>query len=144
MLGRVHPRHAAPRWLVSVAGYRSDDDPGWAGQPPRHRLVGGPWPAGPPDPAAVWSVRWELSYLSVAGVLVGMLAWNFGTRRVGPLNATLFINFMPVMTFAFRGLQGYRFAAIELLGATLVVAALVANNLYLRAKYLRRLAAPSV
>ena len=77
-------------------------------------------------------------------MLVGMLAWNFGTRRVGPLNATLFINFMPVMTFAFRGLQGYRFAAIELLGATLVVAALVANNLYLRAKYLRRLAAPSV
>ena len=95
-----------------------------------------------PDPHAIWSVRWELSYLSIGGVLVGMLAWNFGIRRVGPLNATLFINFMPVMTFAFRGFQGYRFAPIELLGAGLVVTALVANNFFLRAQYLRRLAVP--
>jgi drug/metabolite transporter (DMT)-like permease len=64
-----------------------------------------------------------------------MLAWNFGNQRIGPLNATLFINFMPVMTFGFRSLQGYQFSKVELLGAGLVVAALVANNVYLRVAY---------
>ena len=85
-----------------------------------------------PTTEALWAIRWPLAYLSFAGVLVSMLAWNFGNQRIGPLNATLFINFMPVMTFGFRSLQGYRFSSIELLGAGLVVAALVANNVYLR------------
>ena len=81
-------------------------------------------------------MRWELSYLCFAGVLLSMLAWNFGNQRIGPLNATLFINFMPVVTFAFRALQGAQFALTELIGAGLVVVALVANNLYLRSEYL--------
>ena len=88
-----------------------------------------------PTPEALWAVRWPLAYLSFAGVLVSMLAWNFGNQRIGPLNATLFINFMPVMTFGFRSLQGYHFSPIELVGAGLVVAALVANNIYLRMVY---------
>lgn len=92
-----------------------------------------------PDVAAVFSVRWEIVYLTFAGVLLAMLAWNFGNRRIGALNATLLINFMPVATFAFRALQGYQFKAIEVVGALLVVAALVANNLYLRAQYLQRM-----
>ena len=88
-----------------------------------------------PTPDALWAIRWPLAYLSFAGVLVSMLAWNFGNQRIGPLNATLFINFMPVMTFGFRSLQGYQFSKVELLGAGLVVAALVANNVYLRVAY---------
>jgi drug/metabolite transporter (DMT)-like permease len=89
-----------------------------------------------PTPDKLWLVRWQLSYLCFAGVLFSMLAWNFGNQRIGPLNATLFINFMPVMTFAFRAFQGTQFAAVELVGAGLVVAALVANNLYLRSEFL--------
>jgi hypothetical protein len=41
---------------------------------------------------------------------------------------------VPVVTFAIRILQGHRFEAIELAGAGLVVAALIANNLYLRGR----------
>ena len=66
-----------------------------------------------PTPDALWAIRWPLAYLSFAGVLVSMLAWNFGNQRIGPLNATLFINFMPVMTFGFRSLQGYQFSKVE-------------------------------
>ena len=87
-----------------------------------------------PGPAAVASVAWELAYLTFVGVLAAMLAWNFGTRRIGALNATLFINCMPVVTFVYRALQGRSFAAVEIAGAALVVAALIANNLYLRAQ----------
>jgi hypothetical protein len=42
---------------------------------------------------------------------------------------------MPVMTFAFRALQGQRFSVMELTGAGLVVSALVANNVFLRMEY---------
>ena len=91
-----------------------------------------------PDVAAVQSVAWPLAYLSFVGVLFSMLAWNFGARRIGILNSSLLINFMPVVTFAFRSLQGHAFARVELAGAALVVGALIANNVYLRREYLNR------
>jgi len=52
---------------------------------------------------------------------------------LGALNAMLLGNLVPVVTFGIRILQGYRFDTIELAGAALVVVALIANNLYLRA-----------
>jgi len=90
-----------------------------------------------PSLAALRAVAFEMLYLTFGGVLVAMLAWNFGARRIGALNAALLINFMPVVTFSFRVFQGQRFASVEIAGALLVVAALVANNLYLRMKTLR-------
>jgi drug/metabolite transporter (DMT)-like permease len=90
-----------------------------------------------PSHAALRAVAFEMIYLTFGGVLVAMLAWNFGARRIGALNAALLINFMPVVTFAFRVFQGQRFQPVEIAGALLVVAALVANNLYLRVKTLR-------
>lgn len=91
------------------------------------------WPTWP----ALQSVGFEICYLTFGGVLVAMLAWNLGARRIGALNAALLINFMPVVTFTFRVFQGQRFLPVEILGALLVVAALVANNLYLRSTSLR-------
>lgn len=90
-----------------------------------------------PTLEALRSVTFELCYLAFGGVLTAMLAWNFGTRRIGALNAALLINFMPIVTFTFRVAQGQHFLPIEIAGALLVVAALVANNLYLRATSLR-------
>ncbi len=90
-----------------------------------------------PSFAALQSVIFEMLYLTFGGVLTAMLAWNFGARRIGALNAALLINFMPVVTFTFRVFQGQRFLPIEIVGALLVVAALVVNNLYLRARSLR-------
>ena len=95
----------------------------------------------PPGLADYQAVGWELAYLSLIGVLLAMLAWNYGTGQIGPMNATLLINLMPVTTFAYRAFQGYRFSPIELGGAALVVAALIANNLYLRRRHARVAAA---
>lgn len=83
----------------------------------------------------VRSVGGELAFLSLGGVLLAMLCWNAGTRRVGVLNAMLMLNLMPVIVFAIRFAQGQRFEAIELAGAGLVIAALAANNLYLRRRH---------
>lgn len=85
-----------------------------------------------PTLAAVWEVRWVLVYLAYGGLVFAMLAWNFGTQRIGAVNASLFINFMPVMTFGVRALQGVSFATVELVGVGLVVGALVANNVFQR------------
>ena len=85
-----------------------------------------------PTLGAIWEVRWVLVYLAYGGVVFAMLAWNFGAQRIGPVNASLFINFMPVMTFGVRAWQGVQFAPVELAGVALVVGALVANNVFQR------------
>ena len=90
-----------------------------------------------PPLSAFVAVGWDLAFLTFVGVLYGMLAWNYGTRRIGAMNATLLINCMPVSTFVYRAVQGKQFAAVEVGGACLVVFALIANNLYLRAEHLR-------
>ena len=85
-----------------------------------------------PSFSAVQEVCWELAYLTFIGVLIAMLAWNYGARHIGGLNATLLINLMPVTTFLYRAAQGHQFVRMEVAGAALVVGALVANNFYLR------------
>ncbi|MFP6682147.1 MAG: DMT family transporter [Gammaproteobacteria bacterium] len=90
-----------------------------------------------PSSAQLLEVGWEISYLTFIGVVFAILAWNFGNRRIGPQNSTLLMNLLPVSTFMFRAVQGYRFERIEIVGAALVVMALVANNLYLRAQHVR-------
>jgi len=69
--------------------------------------------------------------IGISSVLA-VLAWNAGMREVGAANGMLFINFVPVTAFAIGIAQGHRFHAIELLGATLVVGALIANTLIAR------------
>jgi drug/metabolite transporter (DMT)-like permease len=91
-----------------------------------------------PGWAELVSVGPELVFLALGGVLLSMLCWNAGTRRIGVLNAMLMLNLMPVIVFAIRFAQGQRFEAIELVGAGLVIGALAANNLYLRRKAARK------
>ena len=85
-------------------------------------------------PAAedLMEVGWELLYLSVVGVLLGMVAWNYGNRIIGALNSTLFINLIPVAAFGMRALQGQSYLKVELFGAFLVILALILNNMYAR------------
>lgn len=83
------------------------------------------------------SVLPKLVFLSLFGVVFGMVAWNFGTRRIGPLNSMLLTNLMPVATFSYRAVQGYRFSRVELAGAAIVIGALIANNVYLRWQFVK-------
>ena len=84
------------------------------------------------DAAALPAVTWRLAYVSLIGVVLGMFLWNDGLQRIGSVNAMLLLNLMPIVTFAIRAFEGARFEAVELVGAAIVVGALVANNLLLR------------
>ena len=85
--------------------------------------------------AADWlAVKWELLFLAFVGVLAAMFTWNIGARRIGALNAMLFINLIPVVTFMIRYWQGYRFETAELIGAAMVITALSTQNIVMRYK----------
>jgi len=90
----------------------------------------------PTLPQAV-SVAPQIAYLALAGVSAAMLMWNFGSARVGAQNSILLLNLMPVETYLIRYWQGAQFTTQEWLGAGLVIAALVANNLYQRRDTIR-------
>jgi drug/metabolite transporter (DMT)-like permease len=85
-----------------------------------------------PSPEALAAVGWQIAYFSVCTVVLGVLGFNAGARALGPLNAILMLNLIPVGVFAIEAGLGRSFAAIELVGAAVVIGALAANNLYLR------------
>jgi drug/metabolite transporter (DMT)-like permease len=84
------------------------------------------------------AVGWQIVYLSVCTVVLGVLGFNAAVKRLGPLNTMLMLNLVPTGVFAIEAALGRTFSAVELGGAALVVAALAANNLYLRGTSTRR------
>ena len=68
-------------------------------------------------------------YIILAGAVIGVLAWNEGVRRIGAANGALFMNLVPVVTFAVEIGRGYRPGEWEIFGALLTIAALVFANL---------------
>jgi drug/metabolite transporter (DMT)-like permease len=80
----------------------------------------------------VWSITPQLAYLVIPGAVVAVLTWNTAIGLIGPQNAVLFGNLIPVTTFAIEIVRGYRPGAVELGGAALTITALVAGNLLAR------------
>jgi drug/metabolite transporter (DMT)-like permease len=78
------------------------------------------------DLGAVWL---QIVFVIFAGGVIAVIAWNEGIRRLGPPNGALFINLVPVVTFAIAIGQGYRPGGAELAGALVTVLALVGANL---------------
>jgi drug/metabolite transporter (DMT)-like permease len=85
-----------------------------------------------PSAQTIAEVRWQIAYFSVCTVVLGVLGFNNAARRLGPLNTMLMLNLVPVCVFAIEAALGRSFEPIELAGAGMVIAALAANNLYLR------------
>jgi len=85
-----------------------------------------------PALSVVAGFGWEFAYLVILGAVVAVLSWNTGIRIVGTINGVLFINLVPVTAFLIGVTQGHAFSHNELIGALLVVGALLANNLYSR------------
>ena len=85
-----------------------------------------------PSAEALWSIGWQILYFAVGTVVLGVLGFNFSVKYLGPLNTMLMLNLVPVGVFAIEAVLGRSFAAVEIMGAALVIGALVANNLYLR------------
>jgi drug/metabolite transporter (DMT)-like permease len=82
-----------------------------------------------PSAADVGATWLQIVFVIFAGGVIAVIAWNEGIRRLGPPNGALFINLVPVVTFAIAIGQGYRPGGYELAGALLTVTALVAANL---------------
>ncbi len=87
-----------------------------------------------PSTDALASHWWQIGYFSLVSVVLGVFAFNAAVKNIGPLDTTLLLNLVPVMVFGIEAALGRSFTAAEISGGALVVAALVANNLYLRRK----------
>jgi drug/metabolite transporter (DMT)-like permease len=85
-----------------------------------------------PSLDALAQVGWQIAYFATCTVVLGVLAFNQAARKLGPLNTMLALNLIPIGVFGIEAGLGRSFSAIELAGALTVIAALVANNLYLR------------
>jgi len=90
-----------------------------------------------PTTGTLAPIAWQLAFLTFVTAFIGVLFWNNGVQLIGPLNAVLFGNLVPIVTFAIQIGQGQRFALSEMLGAGLVVGALIANNIYIRQRVTR-------
>ncbi|MDP1985558.1 MAG: DMT family transporter [Sulfuritalea sp.] len=88
----------------------------------------------PPSPAKMLAVWPQLSFIVFCVSVFGILFWNMGVAKLGPLNAGLFANFTPVITYLIAIAQGRRPETLELMGAAIVLVALIANNRHQRGK----------
>jgi drug/metabolite transporter (DMT)-like permease len=85
-----------------------------------------------PKPSVVLSVGWELGYMSVVAGVIGVVCWNAGNQILTPINGSLFINIVPIVTFTISVITGYKMTIVELIGGIITIVALVCNNLYQR------------
>jgi drug/metabolite transporter (DMT)-like permease len=83
----------------------------------------------PPAMAGLREQLWVLLFIVFVVSFGAVLLWNMAVAKLGPLNASLFANFAPVVTFLITVWQGHALLPVEMAGAVLVVGALVANNL---------------
>jgi drug/metabolite transporter (DMT)-like permease len=88
----------------------------------------------PPSAAKMIAVWPQLSFIVFCVSVFGILFWNMGVAKLGPLSAGLFANFTPVITYLIAIAQGRRPETLELMGAAIVLIALIANNRHQRGK----------
>jgi drug/metabolite transporter (DMT)-like permease len=74
---------------------------------------------------AVWP---QMVFIILCVSVFGILLWNMAVAKLGPLSAGMIGTFAPVITYLIVLAQGRRPAALELIGAAVVLIALVANN----------------
>jgi len=71
-------------------------------------------------------------YIAIPGAVIAMLAWNRSARLIGGQNTALLMNLVPITVLVIELIRGYEPAALEYVGAALVLAAVTTNNLLLR------------
>lgn len=86
----------------------------------------------PPNLSSIGAELPGLAFMSLVAGLGALLAWNAGIKRLGPLDGVLFINMVPITTFAIEAASGTAVTGTEWLGAVVTISALVVNNLIQR------------
>lgn len=85
-----------------------------------------------PSVSTVLHITPELGYMALVAGVLGVLSWNFGNRALGPLNGVLFMDVVPITSFAISVGEGIQPGGMQFVGAGISACALVLNNLYLR------------
>ncbi|HKU84820.1 MAG TPA: DMT family transporter [Casimicrobiaceae bacterium] len=109
-------------------------------------VTGIAWAAGfstPPAWHVVGAAKFEIAYLCLIAGVGAVVAWNGGISVLGPANGVLFVNLVPITAFVIAVARGQHFVPVELLGAALVVGALVASYWAARPKVPPPLASPA-
>jgi drug/metabolite transporter (DMT)-like permease len=87
----------------------------------------------PPSAGQLGDAGFGLAYVILFGAVIAVLGWNAGVQRLGPANAALYMNLVPVTTFTIQAVRGATPGPVELAGAAVTLAALIGANATLRA-----------
>lgn len=74
----------------------------------------------------------HLLFMIIFPGVIALLGWNIGVNYLSPLNALLFINFVPVTTLFISIIQGNAVTVFDIVGTVLIIIALLSNNIYVR------------
>lgn len=74
----------------------------------------------------------HLLFMIIFPGAIALLGWNIGVTILSPLNALLFINFVPVTTLLVSVFQGNHITVYDLLGTILIIVSLLSNNIFVR------------
>lgn len=85
-----------------------------------------------PSVESVKEVSPHLLFMIIFPGVIALLGWNIGVSLLTPLNALLFINFVPVTTLLISIFQGNHVTMFDLLGTVLIIVALLFNNVFVR------------
>lgn len=83
-----------------------------------------------PTAAAFGAALPGMAYLVVLGQVFAIFTWTLGIKYLGSARALLFMNAVPIVTFAIEFALGERFHVVEYAGAAITIAALVLNNIF--------------
>lgn len=85
-----------------------------------------------PSVDGIKEVSPHLLFMIIFPGVIALLGWNIGVSLLTPLNALLFINFVPVTTLLISIFQGNHVTMFDLLGTVLIIISLLFNNIFVR------------
>lgn len=74
----------------------------------------------------------HLLFMIIFPGAIALVGWNIGVTILSPLNALLFINFVPVTTLVVSVFQGNYITMYDLLGTFFIIVSLLSNNIFVR------------
>lgn len=85
-----------------------------------------------PSVDSIKEVSPHLLFMIIFPGVIALLGWNIGVSLLTPLNALLFINFVPVTTLLISIFQGNHVTMFDFLGTVLIIISLLFNNIFVR------------
>ena len=74
----------------------------------------------------------HLAFMTIFPGVIALVGWNVGVTILSPINALLFINFVPITTLVISFIQGTSLTAYDYIGTLFIIISLLGNNIYLR------------